>query len=71
MEKNYWYAVMMDNDDNDWGTGSYDLSEAEAKVEFLKEQGYEDAYIAVIDEGGDPICVEEIRQADPTAQQRR
>jgi hypothetical protein len=61
MEKNYWYAVMMDNDDNDWGTGSYDLSEAEAKVESLKEQGYEDAYIAVIDESGDPICVEEIR----------
>ncbi len=61
MEKNYWYAVMMDNDDNDWGTGSYDLSEAEAKVESLKAQGYEDAYIAVIDESGDPVCVEEIR----------
>lgn len=66
MTKNYWYAVMMDNDDNDWGCGSYDLSEAEAKVAAYKDQGYTDAYIAVIDEGttddpADPICIDEIR----------
>lgn len=61
MEKAYWYAVMTDNEDNDWGTGSYNLSEAEAKVANLKKLGYEGAYIAVIDEGDDPICVDEIR----------
>ena len=57
MNKKYWYAVMTDNDDNDWGYGSYDLAEAK---EMVKK--YPDGYIAVIDEdGGDPICVEEIR----------
>ena len=66
MEKKYWYAVMMDNDDNDWGCGSYDLAEAEAKVAALRADGCPDAYIAVIDEGypdepADPICIEEIR----------
>ena len=66
MKKNYWYAVMTDNEDTDWGTGSYDLTEAEAQVADYKQNGYPDAYIAVIDEGcaddpADPICVEEIR----------
>lgn len=61
MTKKYWYAVMRDNEDDDWGTGSYDLAEAEAQVAELKQAGYPDAYIAVIDEDGDPICVEEIR----------
>ena len=66
MKKKYWYAVMKDNDDNDWGYGSYDLAEAEAMVNRFKSQGYADAYIAVIDEGTageptDPICIEEIR----------
>ena len=28
----YWYAVMMDREDNDWGFGSFDLDEAKAKV---------------------------------------
>ena len=61
MANNYWYAVLTDNEDNDWGTGSYDLTEAEEMVARYKAMGYVDAYIAVIDEGGDPICVEEIR----------
>ena len=59
----YWYAVMKDNEDDDWGYGSYDLAEAQKMVEKFPE-----GYIAVIDEGldengnpGDPICVEEIR----------
>lgn len=56
-----WYAVMMDNEDNDWGYGSRDLAEAKAMVARLQAQGYGDAYIAVIDEGGDPTCVDEIR----------
>ncbi|MBP3673485.1 MAG: hypothetical protein J6J18_06620 [Oscillospiraceae bacterium] len=61
MEKTYWYAVMQGNYDDDWGYGSYNLAEAEKMVESFQNQGYTDAYIAVIDEGNDPICVEEIR----------
>lgn len=54
-----WYAVEMNRDDNDWGTGSYDLEEAK---EMLKK--YPEGLIAVIEEGNDPICVEEITYAD-------
>lgn len=57
MASKYWYAVMMDDEDTDWGTGSYDLAEAQ---EMVKK--YPEGYIAVIDEGGDPICVDEIRR---------
>lgn len=53
-----WYAVLADGEDDDWGTGSY--SEEEAK-RMAEEIGPE-AYIAVIEEGNDPVCVEEIRQ---------
>lgn len=28
MENTYWYAVLSDNEDYDWGTGSYNLIEA-------------------------------------------
>lgn len=56
MTNNYWYAVMMDNDDTDWGTGSYDLDEAKRMV-----AEYPEGYIAVIKEGNDPVCVDEIR----------
>lgn len=62
MNKKYWYAVMTDNDDNDWGTGSFDLDEAKEMVSRYKGNGYHDAYIAVIDDGPDPVCVEEIRE---------
>lgn len=61
MEKVYWYAIMTDNEDNDWGTGSYNLDEAKEKVAHLHAIGYPDAYIAIIEEGNNPICVEEIR----------
>lgn len=57
MEKHYWYAVMRDDVDADWGTGSYDLAEAKRILE-----NYPDGYIAVIEEGDDPICIEEIRE---------
>lgn len=56
MKNTYWYAVMQDNEDTDWGTGSYDLAEAERMAEK-----YPEGYIAVIDVSGDPICVDEIR----------
>ena len=60
-----WYAVLRANDDNDWGTGSYDLDEALAMAREWREDGWEDAFVAVIDESGnEPMCVEEIRDLD-------
>lgn len=56
MTNTYWYAVMQDNDDSDWGYGSYDLDEAREMA-----GKYPEGYIAVIDETSDPICVDEIR----------
>lgn len=56
-----WYAVLRDEDDNDWGTGSNDLSEAEDKARWYRANGYPAAYIAVIADGADPICTAEIR----------
>lgn len=59
MTNKYWYAIKIDAEDNDWGTGSYEYDEA---VEMAKR---ENAYsIAVIEEGNDPICVEEILAED-------
>ena len=58
----YWYACMVDNEDNDWGTGSYDLKEAKEWVE--KNCDSPDAHIAVIREGDDPICVDIISRED-------
>lgn len=65
MKKKLWYAVLSDRDDNDWGTGSFVLSEA---IAMLKRDYPVDGLIAVIDgdydEDGnattDPVCVEEI-----------
>ena len=57
-----WYAVMKDNDDTDWGYGSFDIDEARARVRNYRADGYKDAYIAVIDDGDDPICIGEIRE---------
>ena len=54
-----WYAVEKDREDNDWGYGSYDLEEAK---EMLKN--FPNGLIAVIEEGDDPICVEEITYND-------
>ena len=56
----YWYAVMRDRDDDDWGYGSYNLDEAK---QMARNYG-DEAYIAVIDEGDNPVCVEEILQGD-------
>ena len=63
----YWYAVQMNREDNDWGTGSFDLDEAK---EMAKK--YPEGLIAVIDGGYDengnattgPICVDEIWVSD-------
>lgn len=53
-----WYAIQRDTDD-DWGTGSESYEEA---VEMLRKQGY--GLIAVIEDGPDPICVQEIYYND-------
>jgi len=58
MNENIWYAVEMDAEDNDWGTGSYNYDEA---VRLAKNIG-PDARIAVIQMGGDPICTDIIIQ---------
>lgn len=55
-----WYAVQMNAEDEDCGTGSYNLEEA---IEMAKRYG-EDAQIAVIEEGKDPVCVEIIKYED-------
>lgn len=68
--KKLWYAILMDNEDNDWGTGSFDLTEAESRVMKYRANGCPDAYIAVIDANfdadGNPttdgLCIEEIRE---------
>ena len=52
-----WYAVMADDEDDDWGTGSYNLDEAKKMV-----KKYPNGYIAVISESThDAVCVDEIR----------
>lgn len=56
--KKYWYAVMRDGEDQDWGYGSHDYDEAVSMVQKYIPDG---GYIAVIDDDGDPVCVEEIR----------
>lgn len=60
MENKIWYAVMRDNDDNDWGTGSFDKDIAIDLALSYRVQGHEDAYIAVIDDEG-KVCIDEIR----------
>lgn len=63
-EMKTWYAVLRDNDDNDWGTGSHNLAEAMQMARKLRAEGDQDAYIAVIDDGIDPVCVDTIRDLD-------
>lgn len=58
--KNIWYAVLKDREDNDWGSGSYDYDKAVQMV-ISNRDIYPDAYIAVIEEGNDPICIATIQ----------
>ena len=59
MEK-LWYAVMLYSDDNDWGYGSDDRDEALKMLEACREK-YPESYIAVIDDGDGPICIDIIK----------
>lgn len=51
-----WYAALRDREDNDWGYGSDSLKKAERMALDMGP----DAYIAVIEDGYDPVCVREI-----------
>lgn len=48
-----WYAVLMDDEDTDWGTGSRSLDEAKAMAARMGAP-----LIAVIEDGPDPVCVQ-------------
>ena len=61
MEQKLWYAVMRDREGDDWGYGSYDIEEAK---QMLAEEESGEAYIAVIAEGENPVCVDEILRED-------
>ena len=56
-----WYAILKDSDDFDWGTGTYDKDEAISRVKSMLGE-YPDAYIAVIQEGTNPVCIDEITE---------
>lgn len=64
MENKLWYAVLKDREDNDWGYGSWYVSEA---IELA--YGTESEIIAVIqlvsedpDDLGNAICIDELFQ---------
>lgn len=59
-----WYAVMLDREDSDWGTGSHDQQEAIEIAQKYRRDGYPDAYVAVIDDGDDPVCINEIHDLE-------
>ena len=60
-----WYAVLLDNEDTDWGTGSTHKREAMKILRQYLKDGHNDAYIAVIDQHDNnpnaTICIDEIR----------
>lgn len=64
-----WYAVLADENDNDWGTGS----ETGVKALRIAERLGENAYVAVIDvSDDDPLCIAEIhRNEDGVWEPRR
>lgn len=53
MEKKIWYAVVLDDADNDWGTGSLDRAKAEEMVAHFKSCCWTDAHIVRIDLSGE------------------
>ena len=56
----FWYAVMTDLEDTDWGTGSFNKDEAIEMARSNKDI-YPDGYIAVIDVStNNPVCTDEI-----------
>ena len=62
MENKKWFAVQI-GDNFDWDDGSYNYDEAVERAkeyaEDPKNEGLE-IRIAVIEEGNDPICIDEV-----------
>lgn len=60
MAKN-WYAALRDNEDNDWGYGSFDYDEAVKKAKELGKESQIAEIDGHYDEDGNPtsdtICV--------------
>ena len=59
--KKLWYAILRDEDDNDWGTGSFDKEETitVAKAHNFKRIAVVDAdYDDEGNETTDPLCIE-------------
>ena len=56
-----WYAALRDIEDTECGYGSLDRTKAEKMALDMES---EDAYIAVIDDSDDPVCIGEIQQDD-------
>lgn len=44
-----WYAVMRDNNDNDWGYGSHNKREAAKMVRKMRRDGYPEAFIEIVE----------------------
>ena len=68
MNNKIWYAILMDQNDDDLGSGSYDPDTANQILKHMRAGGLNDAYIAVISESIDDdgnvknwCCIDEIR----------
>lgn len=59
-----WYAVVKGTEDNDWGYGSYDRAEALRMARALRDAGDAGAYVVVIEDGSDPVAVDEIHDLE-------
>lgn len=55
-----WYAVCIDREDNDLGTGSYRKDEAIRMARKCRKDGHPDAYVVVVDPE-DSFCLAAIR----------
>lgn len=55
-----WYAVCRDNGDTDWGYGNENLEVAKSMARKMRDNGNPDTVIVVVDDGADPVALEEI-----------
>ena len=58
-----WYAVVQDNENNDYGSGSYDLDSAKRDARWMREHGWLEAHVVAVDPT-DGFALEEIRDID-------
>ena len=55
-----WYAILRDNEDNDYCTGTFVKRDALRMARRYRKDGYPEAHIAMIDPD-DGFCIDEIR----------